>query len=112
MIVRRERTKSKYHNIKVELNGFRFDSKKEAQRYRELLIMEKAGLIANLTIHPEFKIEINGEKICKYCGDFSYTLREKFGKFIVEDVKGIKTAVYRLKKKLMLACLGIEIREI
>lgn len=117
MIVMRGRmmsTRSKYHNIKVELDGVRFDSKKEAQRYQELLIMEKANLIVNLTIHPEFKIEMNKHKICKYIADFSYLQYNipNDTKFIVEDVKGVKTSVYRLKKKLMLACLGIEIREI
>ena len=101
----------KYHNRKTEIDGYLFDSLAEARRYRELALLENAGGIYGLGVHPKFKIVVNQKLICTYSADFSYhtsgtTLRT------TEDVKGVKTAVYQLKKKLMLACYGIEIQEV
>ena len=89
-------------------DGILFDSKKECRRYSELKILERRGDISGLEVQPEFLIEVNGIKVCKYIADFRY--REK-GKIIVEDVKGIRTPLYRIKKKLMAAVFGIEIKE-
>lgn len=99
----------KFHNIKTVIDGITFASKKEAKRYGELKLMVKAGAFQELVLQPEFPIIINGIKICKYVGDFSYY---ENGKYILEDVKGFKTSVYRLKKKLMLAVHNIKITEI
>jgi len=102
---------SKYRNQKTVVDGITFDSKKEAARYGELKLMQKAGLITGLGFQPLFGLHVNDILICKYRGDFEYTNRETSQR-IIEDVKGIKTPVYRLKKKLMKAIHGIEIQEI
>ena len=92
--------------------GHKHDSIKEAQRCNELQIFLKLGEISELRYQPRFDLEIDGQKICAYIGDFAY---HKDGKLIVEDVKSSYTAklqIYRIKKKLMLAIRGIEIREV
>ena len=127
-------TRSKYKAVKTTVDGITFDSKKEAKRYTELKLLEKAGHITHLELQPEYQITINGAKICKYKADFRYfTVRaesnersynskgewqtptktgDKEGQ-IVEDVKGFKTPIYRLKKKLVEASYpGTQIKEI
>lgn len=103
--------KSKYRNKKTIIDGLTFDSIKESKRYLQLKIMFKAGLIYDLQMQVKFEIIIKGEKICTYAADFFY-YDFKTDKKIVEDVKGFKTPVYNLKKKLMKAVLGIEIKEV
>ena len=91
-----------------------FHSKKEAKRYGELKLLEQAGEITNLTREPKdctFAFEINGVVVCKYICDARY---DEAGVHVVEDTKSDitrKDAQYRIKKKLMKACFGIEIRE-
>jgi len=99
---------NKYNAKKVRLDGLTFDSKAEARRYQELKLLEQAGEISDLEIHPRYEIIINGVKVCNYIADFRYM---SDGEQVVEDVKGVKTAVYRLKNKLMLAVHNIEILE-
>lgn len=103
-------TTSKHRNIKTEIDGIVFDSKLEATRYADLKLMEKAGSISNLELQKPFEIVINEQRICKYVADFVYN--DANGDQVVEDAKGQLTPVYRLKKKLMLAVLGIEIVEV
>lgn len=103
------KSRSKYSNQKTERDGILFDSKAEANRYGELVLLQAHGAIENLKLQPKFRIELNGVKICVYIGDFEYT---EGGKTVVEDVKGVKTHAYGLKKRLMKAVYGIEIREI
>ncbi|WP_106776717.1 DUF1064 domain-containing protein [Peptostreptococcus russellii] len=101
-----KKRKSKYRAEKMELDGILFDSKKEAERYSELKMLERANLITNLELQPKFllqeKFEYNGKVIRKieYIADFKY-IDEK-GNTVVEDVKGLKTDVYNIKKKLFL----------
>lgn len=101
---------NKYRNIKTEVDGIVFDSKKEAARYGQLKLMERAGAISGLVLQPSMLLEVNGKKIGKYIADFSYY--DEQDKTVVEDCKGVKTPVYRLKKKLVKALYGIEIQEI
>lgn len=101
--------RSKYNNQKTEVDGIVFDSKHEAKRYRELKLMEAGKLISKLELQPRFVIVINGVKVCTYVGDFRY---EEAGGTVVEDAKGMRTAMYRLKKKLVNACFGIVIKEV
>ena len=103
-----EPKKNKYSAIKTEVDGIIFDSKREATRYYDLRIRQRQGLIQNLVLQKKFELVVNGVKIGSYVADFVYT---EEGQSIVEDAKGVKTPVYRLKKKLMLALYGIEIRE-
>ncbi len=100
---------SKYRNQKTTVDGFTFDSKKEAERYGILKLLKANGNVFKLWLQRPYKIEVNGNLICKYIADFDYW---SDGKHICEDCKGFRTAVYRLKKKLMKAVHGIEIREI
>lgn len=96
---------SKYHSKKVILDGIEFDSKKEAKRYSELKLLERAGQIKDLELQKVFELQPSFKKNNKtyrkttYKADFCYFDNEK-GKYIVEDVKGFKTEVYKLKKKM------------
>ncbi len=102
---------SKYNAVRTEVDGFIFDSKAEARRYSELKLAEQAGEITALELQPKFSIDINGKHICTYIADFKYT-DNRTGRTVIEDVKGVKTPVYRLKKKLVEALHGITIQEI
>jgi hypothetical protein len=113
--------RSKYGAVSVRVDGHFFPSTREARRYGELKLLEKAGRIRNLRLQPEFPIVVEGEMICIYRGDFQYTemkpgfdswATDEEGQLVVEDVKGVKTDVYKLKKKLVKATHGIEIREV
>lgn len=97
---------NKYFNKKVIVDGIKFDSKKEAKRFQELMILKKAGLIKDLELQPVFVLQesyINNknEKVRAiiYKADFIY-FDINLDRYIVEDVKGYKTDVYKLKKKL------------
>lgn len=100
---------SKYKNVKVTVDGETFDSKGEYARWCELCTMSKVGLIVNLRHKVKFPIEVKGEKICVYIADFVYFER---GVCVVEDFKGIITGEYALKKKLLKAVWGLEIKEV
>lgn len=99
----------KYQNWKTVVDGITFDSAKEARRYGELKLLQRAGQISGLAIQPTYRIVVNNCLVCTYKADFTYLDAEKG--LVVEDVKGMKTPVYRLKKKLMLAVHGVEILE-
>ena len=97
---------NKYSNKKTVIDNVTFDSKAEARRYGALKLLLRAKQIKNLTLQPRFILQCAftdgmGEKhrMIEYVADFQY--QEK-GKTIVEDVKGMKTEVYKLKKKLFL----------
>jgi hypothetical protein len=100
---------SKYHARKTEIDGYIFDSKREAARYAELVLLEKAGEISELECQPKIEINVNEWHICNYFADFVY-MRD--GEKVYEDAKGVKTDVYRLKKKLVWACHEIDIQEV
>lgn len=99
---------SKYGNKITELSGIKFASKHEADVYDELCMMEAAGEIEHLACQVRCPIMINGLKVCTYIADFHY---KQDGVWAYVDAKGFKTPVYKLKKKLMFACLGIDIVE-
>ena len=96
--------KNKYRNVKIELNGIKFDSKAEARRYKELKLLERAGEITNLELQPKFNLQGSFKKNGKtyrainYIADFKYL--DKKGKEVVEDVKGIETKEFKIKKKM------------
>jgi hypothetical protein len=104
---------AKYRNHKTTVDGVVFDSKAEARRYGELRLLEQAGQIEGLVLQPRFDLEVNGVKLGYYRADYMYYDNTKQRR-IVEDVKSrpTMTPVYRLKKKLMRACHGIEITEV
>lgn len=109
---------TKYRNKKTVIDGMTFDSKKEARRYSELLLLERAGAIHNLqtqvkyVLIPSQRDPETGkviERECAYKADFVYT---ENGKIVVEDTKGFRTKDYIIKRKLMLKVHGIRIREV
>ena len=98
----------KYHNKKTVIDGIKFDSKIEAERYAQLKILERAGVIRDLELQPSFELIPSFRKNCKtwrrtlYKADFRYILSED-DSYIIEDVKGstaVITGVFRLKQKL------------
>ena len=99
----------KYHAKPVTNDGWRFASTKEGNRYCELKLLAKASVINDLLLQPHFTFTVNGKAVFKYVADFEYI---EAGKRIIEDVKGFKTPVYRLKKKLIEAQHGIKITEV
>lgn len=122
----------KYGNRKTTIGGKEFDSLKEAQRYQELLLLERAGRISGLQTQVKyvliptqraasFEVYKSGpnkgrrktgkllEHECSYIADFCYIQN---GETVVEDAKGYRTEVYKIKKKLMLERYGIQIREV
>ena len=109
---------NKYGNTKTEIDGIVFASRHEANRYIELKYMERAGLIHGLELQKVYTLigpqkDKNGKIIehpVKYIADFVY--REKDGTLVVEDAKGMKTDVYKIKRKLMLSIYGIRIQEV
>ena len=114
---RKPKKPSKYRNEKTEVDGIIFGSAKEGNRYLELKLLEKAGIISDLKLQVPFvlaeSVVLDGRKkpSIKYYADFTYTGNRGF---VVEDVKGGrsgKLAVYRLKKHLMMSVHGIEIIE-
>ena len=102
---------TKYNARKCEYSGMIFDSKKELARYKELELLERAGEISNLRRQVEFELipKQPGERKAVYTADFVYT---ENGKEIVEDVKGMKTRDYIIRRKLMLFRHGIRIKEV
>lgn len=118
---------NKYHAKKVTVNGITFDSQREARRYKELLLLERAGKISGLQRQVPFLLipaqrgEVWSEKkhkfvshvverSCSYMADFVY-LDDK-GSRVVEDTKGMRTPEYIIKRKLMLERHGVRIREV
>ena len=121
---------NKYYNKKCEINGIVFDSRKEARRYQELLLLQRAGVIKSLQRQVKYvlipaqyesfeRYGKNGQELtpgkkliereCAYVADFVY---EEDGKTVIEDTKGMKTKDYIIKRKLMLYTHGIRIREV
>lgn len=108
--VSQELSMSKYHSKKETVDGITFASRKEASRYRQLKLMEKAKAIQGLAMQVKFpliKKSEHGREI-KYVADFVYY---EDGHLVVEDVKGYRTDVYKLKKRLMAELYGIDIKE-
>ena len=109
---------SKYMAKKCQVDGIKFDSLKEARRYQELRLLERAGKITGLRLQVPFFLlpaqrDENGnvvERAVKYIADFVYTGED--GKTVVEDTKGMKTPAYVIKRKLMRWVHSIAIKEV
>lgn len=131
---------TKYHNIKTEIEGIKFDSRKEAHRYRHLMMAQEMGVIRDLRLQVDFTLQeayttAEGKRIhaIRYRADFTYKVQSAGygyeaelgsddieywrslypGELVVEDVKsrGTRTKEYKIKRKLM-ADRGYEIREV
>ena len=106
---------SKYHSTPTAVNGIRFDSKREANRWAELRLLERAGKIEKLKrqvkyllIPSQYRDGKCIEREASYIADFVYI---KDGHLVVEDCKGFRTPEYRLKRKLMLQLYDIRLVE-
>ncbi len=99
---------SKYKARRESIDGYLFDSQAEAARYRELKLLERAGQIRQLRVHPRYEIVVNGQKICVVEADFEFydQLEERMR---VIDVKGLDLPISRLKRKLVKVVFAIEI---
>jgi len=104
---------SKYNNRKIKIDNHVFDSLGEANRYRELKMLLRGGMIRNLQIQPIFTLQekFTHENKCiraiQYVADFQYeTLNDQKWVKVVEDYKGYKTDIYLLKKKMFLKLYG------
>lgn len=98
---------SKYNAKKKVVDGHTFDSKREAERYCELKLFVRAGEIRDLELQPRFLLQDkfvdkqgNKHRKIEYVADFLYI--DKQGRNVVEDVKGVLTDVYKIKKKIFL----------
>lgn len=107
----RRRDGSKYGNRPTRCReGVMHHSGKEARRCDELHLLQQGGLISDLEAHPQprFDLRVNGVEVCRYVADFAYV---ENGARVVEDTKGHRTREYELKRRLMLAVHGVEVRE-
>lgn len=113
--VKGSRRRSKYAAERTEVDGFTFDSKREARYYGHLLLLAKLGEIDNLELQPSFPLWVitaAGERVVVgvYRADFRY--RElATNTWPVVDAKGVRTPVYRLKKRIVEALYGFRIIE-
>lgn len=108
---KKEKKKSNRGNIPTEVNGIKFDSRKEAERYKTLLLLVKAGEITLPELQVPYELNEGGSHSYKYIADFRYR-NQKTGELVVEDVKGgYLSPVYKKKRKLMKKLYGIEILE-
>ena len=91
---------NKYRAVKTVIDGITFHSKKEAERYKILSLLESQGRIDNLRLQPRIALMVNGVKIGHYIADFQYDMS---GKQVIEDVKSkaTRTPIYKLKKKIL-----------
>lgn len=105
------RRRAKYAAVPTIVDGIRFASQREARRYRELTILARAGVIRDLERQPEYPLVVNGVRVARYLADFRY-VETSDGRSVVEDVKGVRTPVYTLKKKLVAALYGVAIVEV
>lgn len=100
----------KYHNRITVIDNIKFDSQKEATRYAQLKLLERARKISNLRLQVPFVLIEKSKygRAIKYYADFVY---EENGKTIVEDTKGYRTEIYKMKKRLLAEKYDIEIKE-
>lgn len=106
---------NKYKNKHVEYHGIKFDSKKEGTYYLKLKAMEELGIIKDLKLQVKFELQpsfkFNGKTIraINYIADFTYY--DENNKYHIVDTKGVKTEIYKIKKKMM-QYKGYEIEEV
>lgn len=99
---------SKYNNVTTYVGDLKFDSGMEADRWGELTLLWQHGRIHFLERQVKFEFVVNGVSVGSYRADYCYL---EDGWYIVEDKKGAKDTAYKLRRRLMLACHGITIRE-
>ena len=105
------RKKNLYGNTRVVIDGIKFQSKAEGARYERLRDLQNVGAIRDLVLQPRYPLVVNNIRVGTYVGDFLYydALNDQP---VLEDVKGVRKEVYRLKKKLVAALYAIDITEV
>lgn len=103
----------KHRNKPTEADGILFHSKREAKRYGELMMLQGAGRIRALKCQVKYRFDVNGVFVASLKVDFTYEELQRDGQwaFVAEDVKGYANDRWPMKKRLMLACHGIKVRE-
>ena len=103
-MIKAKKKPSKYRNVITYIDGHKFDSKAEARRYQQLVLLQRAGVISGLKLQPPFELQAkfrgtDGKMVraITYIADFQYN---ENGRVVVEDVKGKQTDVFKIKKKL------------
>lgn len=99
--------RSKYGNKPVVIDNIRFASQREGNRFSALKLMERAGLITDLERQISYKLDVAGIHVSSYICDFRY--RTHAGELVIEDSKGFETPEFKIKRKLMKACHGIDV---
>lgn len=112
---------NKYKAQVTHINGRRFASQREAKRYVDLSMLERAGEIRDLKLQPKFQLTVNGEPVrirskrypngrkVTYIADFSY-IETNSDLFVIEDAKGMDTPLSKLKRALVEAIYGVEVQ--
>lgn len=100
---------NKFRNTPTVLDGHRFPSKAEANRYAFLKLLVRAGEIKDLKLQPKYALKVNGELIGNYIGDFEY-VETNTNSAVLEDVKGVATPIFKWKAKHLKAQYGIDVR--
>lgn len=115
-----DQKRHKYGAVRTEVDGLKFHSKREAKRYQELRLLEKAGEVKELILQPRFPLLVPGRgnggayervHLGDYVADFRYRLGPR-GLLMIEDVKGFKTPLYKWKKRHVEAQYGITVTEV
>jgi hypothetical protein len=109
-LLRQQAKPSKYRNVKTMVDGIVFDSAKEARRWQELTLLQRAREIQSLGRQKSFALDVNGIPIARYVVDFVYYDKRK-GDWVHEDVKGMRTREFIIKSRLMKALYDIDILE-
>jgi hypothetical protein len=114
-IMPKKKRRTKYGAKGMWIEDVFFASQAEGRRFQQLKVIEATGLITRLELQPTYQVVVNNKLCCRYRADFRYDVIDDRGtvlKQVVEDVKGMSTPLYKLKKKLVQATHGIEIIEI
>jgi hypothetical protein len=112
-LIAKKPKRSKYGNTKIVIDGIAFDSKAEGEYYRKLKIREKAGEVSGVEMQRSFAlIGPSGLLIATYRCDFAFIDHSEDCRFRVIDVKGFETSVFKLKRKMMKALLGITVETV
>lgn len=103
----------KFNAQRTEVDGIFFASKREATRYSQLRLLERAGLISNLKCQVKMPVAINGIHVMTYIADFTYWDKSKgeVPVLVTEDVKGFRTSEYKLKRRIIEAYYRTKITE-
>lgn len=110
LLAKPKKKRHKYGVAPVEqrtVDGIVFDSAAEVKRYSELKLLQRGKFIHKLELQPRYPIQVNGKHVCTYIGDFRYF---EGGLRVLEDVKGVQTPEFKLKKKLVEALYDVKIR--